>query len=39
MINAIIVDDEPYCCQDPGYTALTRYCPMVEGQQAFTIQV
>src|SRR4051812_47119913 len=29
MIKAIIVDDEPYCCQTL-VTLLNRYCPMVE---------
>ncbi len=29
MINAIIVDDEPYCCQVLS-TLLERYCPEVE---------
>ena len=29
MIKAVIVDDEPYCCQTL-VTLLTRYCPMVE---------
>jgi len=29
MIKAVIVDDEPHCCQTL-VTLLTRYCPMVE---------